>query len=154
MSSLPISIPGTQSRKLHKFLVFVDLENVSQIEKIENYARNQTWADVSIYKFASYLSTQKKNANFLTRSACRDASDFHLALELSKMLFQHEQNNIRVDGCVVLTRDHFGAALVDIFTHQPQWSRMTSRMFHAITQEDVIEFILACKNAKPLSLSC
>lgn len=127
-------------------LVFVDLENINQISKLEDFARNQTRRTVRIYKFASYLSTQQANATHVTRSANRDASDFHLALHMSRVLLLGSST---LPYCVVLTRDHFGAALTDLFTYHPEWSQLSRRVFHATSQEHVIQFILESTSSPP-----
>jgi hypothetical protein len=88
-------------------LVIVDFDNVSKKSEMDKLMELKTRVDTNfdIYKICSFLSSNKKDADFVVRSSRKDAVDHYISCYIGHYFGTHPLNNTKI---FVMSRDNFG----------------------------------------------
>ena len=117
----------------HNTYVFVDLENIPKAVTLGKYIGRGFC--VGFVSDKHPLAKDEKSVGmqlYVIKSHKRDAADFALAMSMAMFIGSGDHN--KYQRVIVLTKDHFGGAVVDVVR---QWWGVD--VYHALTVHDCIE---------------
>ena len=121
----------------HNSYVFIDIENIPKAITLGNYIGHERCVGfVSSKHPMAHMKKQNDMELYVIQSHERDAAD--IALVMSMAMYASRQEFGKSKKCtrlIVLTKDHFGAAVVDVI--RQWWPELD--VYHAVTLQDVIE---------------
>ena len=120
----------------HNTYVFIDIENIPKAITLGNYIGHDFCVGFVSSKHPMAKTETVTDIGmqiYVIQSHERDAADFALAMSMA--LFAGSGDYSKYKRVIVLTKDHFGAAVSDVIR---QWWPNCD-VFHAITVQDAID---------------